>query len=541
MKDTTISDSIFYVGADDTTLDLFESQYIVPEGVSYNSYVIMDDKITIMDTVDQRATDEWIANVKNVLKDKTPAYLVVSHMEPDHAANIQKIAEMYPEMKIIGNAKTFSMMPQFFDFDLSDRSVVVKEGEEISLGAHTLQFFMAPMVHWPEVMVTYEKSEKILFSADGFGKFGALSVEADWACEARRYYFNIVGKYGAQVQALLKKAATLDIQMICPLHGPILKENLGYYIDKYNTWSSYEPEDEGVLVAYASIHGNTAKAAKKMGEILKEKGAKKVVVSDLSREDMAEVIEDAFRYDKIIVAAATYDGGIFPVMEDFLRHLKSKNYQKRVVGIMENGSWAPMAGKQMRAILDEMKNLTICDNQVTIRSTMNEKNVEEMTQLIRKYVEEGRSTPGKKSANDTGNSWEQIEIFMIPTYEQCGKGPGCQPIQPLLLRIAAIPDAAEVPADDDVILLGQVTLFGEGRRMEPTEIAVRITSYKDRHFFSSRSIHSKPCSNTTSESRKWTWMVSVSSTVIFRMICLTNSSSNSVYPAEHSFRLSHIC
>ena len=387
MKDTTISDSIFYVGADDTTLDLFESQYIVPEGVSYNSYVIMDDKITIMDTVDQRATEEWIANVKNVLKDKTPAYLVVSHMEPDHAANIQKIAEMYPEMKIIGNAKTFSMMPQFFDFDLSNRSVVVKEGEEISLGAHTLQFFMAPMVHWPEVMVTYEKSEKILFSADGFGKFCALSVEADWACEARRYYFNIVGKYGAQVQALLKKAATLDIQMICPLHGPILKENLGYYIDKYNTWSSYEPEDEGVLVAYASIHGNTAKAAKKMGEILKEKGAKKVVVSDLSREDMAEVIEDAFRYDKIVVAAATYDGGIFPVMEDFLRHLKSKNYQKRVVGIMENGSWAPMAGKQMRAILDEMKNLTICDSQVTIRSTMNEKNVEEMNQLAEELLE----------------------------------------------------------------------------------------------------------------------------------------------------------
>ncbi len=386
MKDITISDSIFYVGADDTTLDLFESQYIVPEGVSYNSYVIMDDKITIMDTVDQRATDEWIDNVKNVLQEKTPAYLVVSHMEPDHAANIQKIAEMYPEMKIIGNAKTFSMMPQFFDFDLSDRSVVVKEGEEISLGAHTLQFFMAPMVHWPEVMVTYEKSEKILFSADGFGKFGALSVEADWACEARRYYFNIVGKYGAQVQALLKKAATLDIQMICPLHGPILKENLDYYIDKYNTWSSYEPEDEGVLVAYASIHGNTAKAAEKMAEILKEKGAKKVVVSDLSREDMAEVIEDAFRYDKIVVAAATYDGGIFPVMEDFLRHLKSKNYQKRTVGIMENGSWAPMAGKQMRAILEEMKNLTICDSQVTIRSTMNDKNVEEMKRLAEELL-----------------------------------------------------------------------------------------------------------------------------------------------------------
>ena len=382
-----ITEDIIYVGVNDHDVDLFEGQYIVPNGMAYNSYVIRDEKIAVMDTVDGRFAEEWLANIEKALDGATPDYLIVSHMEPDHAANIQKIAEMYPEMKIIGNAKTFSMMPQFFDFDLSNRSVVVKEGEEISLGAHTLQFFMAPMVHWPEVMVTYEKSEKILFSADGFGKFGALSVEADWACEARRYYFNIVGKYGAQVQALLKKAATLDIQMICPLHGPILKENLGYYIDKYNTWSSYEPEDEGVLVAYASIHGNTAKAAKKMGEILKEKGAKKVVVSDLSREDMAEVIEDAFRYDKIVVAAATYDGGIFPVMEDFLRHLKSKNYQKRVVGIMENGSWAPMAGKQMRAILDEMKNLTICDSQVTIRSTMNEKNVEEMNQLAEELLE----------------------------------------------------------------------------------------------------------------------------------------------------------
>ncbi len=380
---TTVTDSVIYVGADDTTLDLFESQYVVPEGVSYNSYVILDDEITIMDTVDKRATEEWFANVEKVLGDKKPSYLVVSHLEPDHAANIQKAAEKYPDMKIIGNAKTFSMMPQFFEMDLADRSVVVKEGDTISIGTHTLQFFMAPMVHWPEVMVTYEQSEKILFSADGFGKFGALSLteNEDWACEARRYYINIVGKYGAQVQALLKKAATLDIAMICPLHGPILKEDLGYYIDKYNTWSSYEPEDKGVLVAYASIHGNTAEAAKKLGMILEQKGAEKVIVSDLSREDMAEIIEDAFRYDKIIVAAATYDGGLFPVMEDFLSHLKSKNFQKRVVGIMENGSWAPMAGKQMRAVFEGMKEITICDQVVTIKSTMKDSTITDMEKL----------------------------------------------------------------------------------------------------------------------------------------------------------------
>lgn len=380
-NDTKISDSIIYVGVDDTTLDLFESQYIVPDGVSYNSYVILDEKIAIMDTVDKRATDEWFANVDNVLGGKKPDYLVISHLEPDHAANIQKAAEKYPEMKLIGNAKTFSMLPQFFDLDVSDRMVEVKEGETVSLGAHTLQFFMAPMVHWPEVMVTYEQSEKILFSADGFGKFGALAHEDEWACEARRYYFNIVGKYGAQVQALLKKAAGLDISMICPLHGPILKEDLAYFIDKYNTWSSYEPEDEGVLVAYASIHGNTADAARKLGEILEKKGAKKVVVSDLSREDMAEVIEDAFRYGKIVVAAATYDGGIFPVMEDFLHHLKSKNYQKRVVGIVENGSWAPTAGKQMKAVCEGLKNITICDEMVSIKSVMKDADVAAMERL----------------------------------------------------------------------------------------------------------------------------------------------------------------
>lgn len=379
--DTVISDSILYVGVDDTTLDLFESQYIVPKGVSYNSYVILDEKVTIMDTVDKRATDAWFENVERVLGDRKPEYLVISHLEPDHAANIQKAVEKYPDMKLIGNAKTFSMLPQFFHLDLTNKTVEVKEGDTISLGSHTLQFFMAPMVHWPEVMVTYEQSEKILFSADGFGKFGALAIEDDWACEARRYYFNIVGKYGAQVQALLKKVAALDISMICPLHGPILKEDLAYYIGKYDTWSSYKPEDEGVLVAYASIHGNTAEAAKKFGEILEKKGAKKVIVSDLSREDMAEVIEDAFRYDKMVVAAATYDGGIFPVMEDFLHHLKSKNYQKRTVGIIDNGSWAPMAGKQMKAILETLKDVTICEESVSIRSTMKEENVTAMERL----------------------------------------------------------------------------------------------------------------------------------------------------------------
>ena len=386
MKDVTITDSIVYVGADDKTLDLFESQYIIPNGVSYNSYVILDEKVTVMDTVDARATEEWLANLQNVLAGKTVDYLVVSHMEPDHAANIQKLMEQYPEMKVVGNAKTFAMMPQFFDVDLTDRTVVVKEGDTLSLGAHTLQFFMAPMVHWPEVMVSYEQSEKILFSADGFGKFGALDAEEDWACEARRYYFNIVGKYGAQVQALLKKAATLDIAMICPLHGPILKENLGYYIGKYDIWSKYEPEDEGVLVAYASIHGNTAKAAQEMAEILKANGAKKVAITDLSRDDMAEAVEDAFRYDKMILACATYDGGMFPCMENFLHHLKAKNYQKRQVALMENGSWAPMAAKQMRAVLESMKEITISDSVITMKSKMTEDNRKAMEELAKEFI-----------------------------------------------------------------------------------------------------------------------------------------------------------
>lgn len=386
MKDIKITDSILYVGVDDKTLDLFESQYVIPNGVSYNSYVILDEKIAIMDTVDARATEEWLKNLEEVLGDKTPDYLIVSHMEPDHAANIKYLMDKYPQMQVVGNAKTFGMIPQFFDVDLTGRNIVVKEGDTLSLGEHVLQFFMAPMVHWPEVMVTYEQTEKILFSADGFGKFGALDTEEDWTCEARRYYFNIVGKYGAQVQALLKKAATLDIQMICPLHGPILKENLGYYIGKYDTWSKYEPEDKGVFIAYASIHGNTAKAAKELAEILKEKGEKKVAIADLARDDMAEAIEDAFRYDRLVVAASTYDGGLFPCMEDFLLHLKAKNYQKRMVAMMENGSWAPMAAKHMRTILESMKAIEICEPVVTIKSTMKEENIKTMEELAEKLI-----------------------------------------------------------------------------------------------------------------------------------------------------------
>ena len=386
MKDITVTESILYIGADDKDLDLFESQYIIPNGVSYNSYVIMDEKIAVMDTVDARRAEEWLDNLEKALAGRTPDYLIVSHMEPDHAANIQRLVEKYPEMKVVGNPKTFPMIGQFFDVDLSERSVVVKEGDTLSLGKHELQFFMAPMVHWPEVMVSYEKSEKILFSADGFGKFGALDAEEDWACEARRYYFNIVGKYGVQVQALLKKAATLDIAMICPLHGPILKENLGYYIGKYNTGSSYEPEDDGVLVAYASIHGNTRKAAEKMKEILEAKGAAKVAITDLSRDDIAEVVEDAFRYDKVVLAAATYDGGVFPCMEDFLHHLKSKNYQKRKIAMIENGSWGPMAAKAMKGILEEMKDLTICEKTVTIKSVMKQENVAQMEELAEELL-----------------------------------------------------------------------------------------------------------------------------------------------------------
>ena len=369
-----ISDAIKYIGVDDKDIDLFESQYIVPNGISYNSYVILDEKICVLDTVDKRKTDEWVANLENVLDGKTPDYLIINHLEPDHASNIQLLADKYPDMMLVGNAKTFNMLPQFFDIDLTDRTVTVKEGDSLNLGEHTLSFYMAPMVHWPEVMVTYESKEKVLFSADGFGKFGALDTDEDWACEARRYYFNICGKYGVQVQALLKKAAKLDIEKICPLHGPVLTENLGYYINLYDIWSKYEPEVDGIFIAYCSIHGNTEKAALKLYDILKEKTDKKIAISDLSRSDMAENVEDAFKYSTLVVAAPSYDGGVFPVMNDFLHHLKIKGYKNRKVAMIENGSWAPCAIKSMQPYFDEMKGIEISDAKVTIRSTMTAEN-----------------------------------------------------------------------------------------------------------------------------------------------------------------------
>lgn len=389
-----VSDSVKYIGVDDTDIDLFESQYLVPDGVSYNSYVILDDKIAVMDTVDERKTDEWFSNLTEVLEDRQPDYLVISHLEPDHSSNIERLAVRYPDMKLVGNAKTFQMLPQFFDMDFSERSIVVKEGEELSLGTHKLVFYMAPMVHWPEVMVTYEATEKILFSADGFGKFGAIELtkDKDWACEARRYYFNIVGKYGGPVQQLLKKAAGLDINMICPLHGPVLKDNLGYYIGLYDIWSKYEPENKGVLIAYASIHGNTAKAAHELADMLKKAGEDKVVVSDLSREDMAEVIEDAFRYDRMILCAASYDGGVFPCMQDFLLRLQSKAYQNRTVGMVENGSWAPCAARVMRNIVDTFKNITVVEPVVTIKSTVKESDKAALSSLAQAIYEAADKT-----------------------------------------------------------------------------------------------------------------------------------------------------
>ena len=378
-----VTENIKYIGVDDVTLDLFESQYVIPEGVSYNSYVILDEKIAVMDTVDKRGMEEWEARLLEELDGRKVDYLVIHHLEPDHAGSIARLVELFPEVTLVGNAKTFAMLPQFFELAPEIKKLEVKEGDSLSLGTHTLSFYMAPMVHWPEVMVSYESSEKVLFSADGFGKFGALEKTEgeDWACEARRYYFNIVGKYGAPVQGLLKKAAGLDIACICPLHGPVLKENLGYYIGLYDTWSSYKPESEGVLIAYASIHGNTAKAAEMLGEMLRERGVQKVVVSDLAREDMAEVIEDAFRYDRMVVAAASYDGGVFPCMQDFLHHLQSKAYQNRKVAIVENGSWGPTAARTMKAILETMKNLELVEPQVTIRSTVKEADIENLKAL----------------------------------------------------------------------------------------------------------------------------------------------------------------
>ena len=378
-----ISESVKYIGVDDTTIDLFESQYVVPEGVSYNSYVILDEKIAIMDTVDKRGMKEWEDNLLKTLDGKKADYVIVQHMEPDHAGSLARLLELFPDITVVGNAKTFVMINQFFENINIKDSLTVKEGDTLNLGSHTLTFVMAPMVHWPEVMVTYESSEKILFSADGFGKFGALSLteNEDWACEARRYYFNIVGKYGAPVQTLLKKASALDIKTICPLHGPVLSDNLGYYLDLYNTWSSYQPESKGIFIAYASIHGNTAVAANRFADILRNKGVEKVVVTDLSRCDIAEAVEDAFRYDRMVLAAASYDAGVFPIMQDFLHHLQAKAYQNRTVGLIENGSWAPTAAKTMRNILDTMKNITVVEPVVTIKSVLKKTDIPALDQL----------------------------------------------------------------------------------------------------------------------------------------------------------------
>lgn len=381
-----ITEKIKYIGVDDTTIDLFESQYVVPEGISYNSYVILDDVVAVMDTVDKRGQKEWEENLLEALEGRKVDYLVIQHLEPDHAGSIARMVELFPEVVLVGNAKTFAMLPQFFELPPNVGTLTVKEGDSLSLGEHTLSFFMAPMVHWPEVMVTYESKEKVLFSADGFGKFGALSLteEEGWACEARRYYFNIVGKYGAPVQTLLKKAAGLEIQYICPLHGPILREDLWYYISLYDTWSSYQPENDGVVIAYASIHGNTAQVAKKLGKMLEEKG-EKVCLHDLARADMAEVIEDAFRYDRLVLAAASYDGGVFPCMQDFLHHLQSKAFQKRKVALIENGSWGPTAARTMRGILETMKEIEILEPVVTIKSTMKEADIpalEKLTEVL---------------------------------------------------------------------------------------------------------------------------------------------------------------
>ena len=365
-----ITDSIKYVGVNDHVVDLFEGQYDVPNGMAYNSYVIMDEKIAVMDTVDAKFTDEWLGKVAEVLGDRKPDYLVVQHMEPDHSANILNFLKVYPDTTVVGNAKTFTFMGQFFDLDPAMKKLVVKDGDKLELGSHVLNFVFAPMVHWPEVMVTYDSTDKVLFSADGFGKFGALDVDEDWACEARRYYFGIVGKYGLQTQKLLKKAATLDIQIICPLHGPVLSENLGYYIDLYDKWSSYTPENEGVLIAYTSVYGHTREAALMLADLLEKGGCPKVAVADLARDDMAEAVEDAFRYDRLVLATTTYNNSIFPFMHTFIEHLTERAYQNRTVGFIENGTWAPVAMKTMKGMMEGCKNIKFLENNVTIKSAL---------------------------------------------------------------------------------------------------------------------------------------------------------------------------
>lgn len=383
-----ITDDILYVGVNDHNIDLFEGQYIVPNGMAYNSYVINDEKIAVMDTVDVAFGDEWLKNIADVLNGATPDYLIIQHMEPDHSANIQKFLEVYPNIKVVGNAKTFTMIGNFFrDLKLADENKLeVKNKDTLTLGKHELTFVFAPMVHWPEVMVTYDSKDKVLFSADGFGKFGALDAEEDWDCEARRYYVGIVGKYGAQVQNLLKVAATLDIQTICPLHGPVLTENLEHYIGQYNTWSSYGTESEGVMIAYTSVYGNTKKAVELLAEKLKEKGCPKVVVTDLAREDMAEAVEDAFRYGKIVLASTTYNGDVFPLMKTFIEHLTERNYQNKTIGLIENGSWASMAGKVMTGMFEKSKNITWLETSVKIMSSMDEQNKADIEKMAEELM-----------------------------------------------------------------------------------------------------------------------------------------------------------
>ncbi len=382
-----ITNDIYYIGVNDHEIDLFEGQYDVPNGMAYNSYIICDEKIAVFDTVDKNFTDQWLDNITEVLADRQPDYLIVQHMEPDHSANLLNFIKKYPGTKIVGNAKTFAMIANFFeDLDLADKKVEVKDGECLSLGKHELTFVFAPMVHWPEVMFTYDKTDKVLFSADAFGKFGALDVDEDWACEARRYYFGIVGKYGVQVQAVLKKAAALDIQTICPLHGPVLKEDIGYYLGLYNTWSSYGVESEGVFIAYTSVYGNTKQAAEMLAEKLTEKGCPKVAIADLAREDMAESVEDAFRYGKLVLATTTYNADIFPFMKHFILDLTERNYQNRTIGLIENGSWAPTAAKVMKAMFEKSKNITFTDTTVTIKSAVKAENIAQIEALAEELM-----------------------------------------------------------------------------------------------------------------------------------------------------------
>ena len=378
-----ITNDIKYIGVNDHKIDLFEGQYIVPNGMAYNSYAIIDEKIAIIDSVDANFTQEWLDNIKNTLCDRTPDYLIVQHMEPDHSANIENFVNAYPQAKIVASQKAFQMMKNFFKTDFPDKQIVVGEGDTLSLGKHSLTFITAPMVHWPEVIVTYDSTDKVLFSADGFGKFGALDVDEDWACEARRYYIGIVGKYGAQVQALLKKASALDIQTICPLHGPVLNENLGYYLNLYNIWSSYQPEEEGIMIAYTSVYGNTKKAVLELAEKLKQNGAEKVVVNDIARCDMAEAVEDAFRYSKIVLATTTYNADIFPFMREFINHLTERNFQNRTVAFVENGSWAPTAAKVMKGMFEKSKNLTYTDTTVKISSALNDESAAQLDTLAK--------------------------------------------------------------------------------------------------------------------------------------------------------------